>query len=389
MLAFKTPYQNIKNNIDFLRIHTALLFLFIGITSYATRVRLQENQIQFAVENSFIFIALILFPWSWEQLKQVIVVVGGLGIYVVLTTVLYYNTKQDWDISLWIYLAISKYLVVARMLSLSPLRQLYRYLQLSFLIILSSQIYWLHLHGTNLAGDGFNAQIGDRNYFSMLDIFFLASILTISKKMNLESYFDRLLIAILSIVPIIFVILSGSRSGIVSILFLMLIYYRWRGVMYLLLLAIAAYFMGLTKAFELRYINQFDAPIIVSEAPRLAMFPVFLEMFLLKPWGVITGFGLMASSHIDWLSAAYKSAGVQGPVHIQHNTLMDFIFSFGAIGFWMLFRLFKIIKNIPIFIFILLAGAFNNILAFFPLYIFLGIYLATINDGRVLVKAHD
>ena len=135
--------------------------------------------------------------------------------------------------------------------------------------------------------------------------------------------------------------------------------------------------------------QQFIAPITVSEAPRLAMFPVFLEMFLLKPWGIITGFGLMASSHIDWLSAAYKNAGVQGPVFIQHNSPMDLIFSFGIMGVWILLKLLKSIKSIPIFFFILFAGAFNNILAFFPLYIFLGIYLATTHESRALVKAHD
>lgn len=360
------------------RSSTAIFCLFASLVLYGIRPRGSISQTLFILENLFFVSSVVLFPWSRLQMQQIFFFIAALFLHAALIAAFYYNTKEDWLISFVTCIAFVKCVVVARLLSAIEVEKVYKGLLFSLTLILMSQVVWYLLFGLDIR-HGFSAQIGDRNYFSLLNVLMLASVLIPQKKMGLGSPFECYLGYLFLVITFFLCVLSGSRTGFLAISILIWILFSWRGLVIWLCLLLSAYLFDFTRVFEYRYINQFSAPPASSEAGRFAMILAALETYSIHPWGLVTGFGLMATSHLDWMMMAYKKMGSGQPIQIQHNSILDFIFSFGIFGLIFLLNFFKKIGDASILIFLGVATIFNNVLIFLPLYVFLGVYFSVKN----------
>jgi hypothetical protein len=105
---------------------------------------------------------------------------------------------------------------------------------------------------------------------------------------------------------------------------------------------------------------------------RIAQYFAFINAFYYYPLGILTGFGTMASSHLNWFSQFYNGYDLKRYLFIEHNSILDFILSFGFLGCIFLLKV-VISINWKIIIFLIITMSFNNVLNFLPFYVFLGI----------------
>jgi hypothetical protein len=196
---------------------------------------------------------------------------------------------------------------------------------------------------------------------------------------------DLILINFFNVAIFVLIILSGSRTGIIGITFVLLLFYGWRGTIIMILLLIISHYLGYAVQLEYRLQHEIIGN-QNSDDIRVAQYYAFLNTFLDYPLGILTGFGTMASSHLDWFSQFYKGyeSNLQRYLFIQHNSILDLIISFGIGGIYLLWR-FASQLNWKIFIFIFICMSFNNVLNFLPFYIFLGM----LGSMGLLYKSKD
>lgn len=368
-------------NIDRLRefrLSAAIYCLFASLVLFGVRPRGSLNQALFIFENLLFVSSVTLFPWTIRQARQILFFLTALFVYTSLITTLYYNNRNDWLISVLTFATFVKCIVAARLIFLFDAEKTYKVLLVTIALLLLSQVAWYAYFGFDIR-DGFSAQIGDRNYFSLLDVFLLASLLMLRKRVKLNIPFENFLAYLMLAVIFFLVMASGSRTGVLAISILIMITFAWRGLIIWFSLLFLAYVFDFTRVFEYRYINQFSAPLASSEAGRFAMVLAAIETYALYPWGLLTGFGLMATSHLEWMMVAYKKMGNEQLMQIQHNSIFDFIFSFGIAGLIFLLKSIKKIGSVSILIFLGVTTVFNNVLIFLPLYIFIGTYFLVKN----------
>jgi hypothetical protein len=356
---------------------------FLSLILFSIRVRGGDfDRPVFIVENLLFCAAIAVFPWTHKQLKVGALVLVGLALHTAAATWMYYNNPSDWAKSSFLFATTSKCILFALLLANFDYKKMYLTLKVSMVLILAYQIAWFEIFGRDI-NFGLSIGMGDRNYFALLELFLLFSIHLLHKKNQINQKFDLVLINIFNIAIFILIVLSGSRTGIIGIVFVLLLFYGWRGIIVMSLLLVISHYLGYTEQLEYR----FRAEVIGGKSNddiRLAQYYAFLNTFIYYPLGILTGFGTMASSHLDWFSQFYKGyeSNLQRYLYIQHNSILDLIISFGIGGVYLLWRLASQL-NWKILIFIFICMSFNNVLNFLPFYVFLGI----LGSMRLLYKS--
>jgi hypothetical protein len=354
----------------------SIFLAFFSLILFSIRVRGGDfDRPVFIVENLLFCAAITFFPWTLKQLKVGALVLVGLALFTAAANWMYYDNPSDWAKSFFLFAITSKCILFALLLANFDHKKMYLTLKVSMALILSYQIAWLAIYGRDI-NLGLSFGMGDRNYFALLELFLLFSLNLLYKKNQINQKFDLVLINIFNIAVFILIVLSGSRTGVIGIVFVLLLFYGWRGMMVVILLFVISHYLGYTAQLEYRFRHE-----IIgggnNDDIRVAQYYAFLNTFIYYPFGILTGFGLMASSHLDWFSQFYKGydSNLQRYLYIQHNSILDLIISFGVGGIYMLWR-FASRLNWKILIFIFICISFNNVLIFLPFYVFLGILVS-------------
>jgi hypothetical protein len=345
---------------------------FLSLILFSIRVRGGDfDRPVLIVENLLFCAAIAFFPWTLKQLKVGALVLVGLALYTAITTWIYYDNPSDWAKSSFLFATTSKCILFTLLLANFDYKKMYLTLKVSMALILGYQIAWFAIFGRDL-NLGLSIGMGDRNYFALLELFLLFSIHLLYKKNQINQKFDLVLINIFNIAIFILIVLSGSRTGIIGIVFVLLLFYGWRGILVMGLIFVISQYLGYTEQLEYR----FRTEVIGGKSNddiRVAQYYAFFNIFFYYPMGIMTGFGTMATSHLDWFSQFYKGyeSNLQRYLFIQHNSILDLIISFGIGGIYLLWRIASQL-NWKILIFIFISMSFNNVLNFLPFYVFLG-----------------
>ena len=160
--------------------------------------------------------------------------------------------------------------------------------------------------------------------------------------------------------------------------------------MLILLLSVISHYLGYMEQLEYRFRNEVFGS-RSNDDIRVAQYYAFLNTFYYYPLGILTGFGTMASSHLDWFSQFYKGyeSNIQRYLYIQHNSILDLIISFGISGVYLLWIGAKQL-NWRILIFLFISMSFNNVMNFLPFYLFLGVLgsMGTLCKPKHELKVH-
>jgi hypothetical protein len=350
----------------------SIFLAFSSLILFSMRVRGGDfDRPVFIIENLLFCAAIAVFPWTLKQLKVGTLVLVGLALYTAAATWMYYDNPSDWAKSSFLFATTSKCILFALLLANFDHKKMYLTLKVSMALILAYQIAWFVIFGRDI-NLGLSAGMGDRNYFALLELFLLFSVHLLYKKKQINHKFDMALINIFNISIFILIVLSGSRTGIIGIVFILLLFYGWRGIILIITLLVIANCLGYTEQLEIRFRHGMISS-NHNDDIRVAQYYAFFNTFFYYPLGILTGFGTMASSHLDWFSQFYKGyeSNLQRYLYIQHNSILDLIISFGIGGIYLLWRLASQL-NWKILIFILICMSFNNVLNFLPFYVFLG-----------------
>jgi hypothetical protein len=350
----------------------SIFLAFFSLILFSMRVRGGDfDRPVFIVENLLFCAAIAVFPWTLKQLKVGTLVLVGLALYTAVTTWMYYDNPSDWAKSSFLFATTSKCIFFALLLANFDHKKMYLTLKVSMALILAYQIAWFAIFGRDI-NMGLSIGMGDRNYFALLELFLLFSIHLLCQKNQINQKFDLILINFFNIAIFVLIVLSGSRTGIIGIAFVLLLFYGWQGTIVMILLLIVSHYLGYTEMLEFRLRNDILGGRIIDDA-RVPQYYAFLNTFIYYPWGILTGFGTMATSHLDWFLQFYKGyeSNLQRYLLVQHNSILDLIISFGIGGIYLLWRLASQL-NWKILIFILICMSFNNVLNFLPFYVFLG-----------------
>lgn len=352
----------------------SIYFAFISLILFSMRVRGGAfDRPVFIIENLFFCAAVAIFPWTVKQLKFGMLLFGGLALYTAVTTWIYYNSAYDWDKSAFLLATTSKCILFLFLVGGFNFKKIYSILKISMAVILAYQIAWFLIFGRDLNA-GLSIGMGDRNYFSLFELFLLFGIHLLFKKIEINNKFDLMLINFFNIAIFILIVLSGSRTGIIGITFVLLLFYGWRAIAIIFILLVISHYLGYLEQLEYRYKQEIVGS-KNSDDIRVAQYHAFLSTFYYYPLGVLTGFGTMASSHLEWFSQFYKGYDLNRYLYIEHNSILDFIISFGVGGMYFLWRYLKRL-NWKIVIFIFIGMSFNNVINFLPFYVFLGVLLS-------------
>ena len=347
----------------------ALGILIISIIIYGTRVR-DGGYLLWLVENLLFAVAVLIFPWRTQLIRDLLVGLLALWCHGLIMLLLFYPHKADIFIAIQNISLISKCIVMAALLSEVSPQKLYLNIYVASIFIVIAQFVRLLLVGINW-DVGFSGSIGDRNYFSALLVFLLVSVGIIRHKINFRDEFD-LLYSALQISIFFLVIISTSRSGLLSIFWLLLMLHKRLYLFLILIFGVLLYSLGYMDAIAWRVAHSISGS---DDRIRIVQYLAFMEAFKSYPLALITGFGSMASSHLTWFSFAFGGEDLTKYLYILHNSTLDLVLSFGLGSLWVIFKFYKIFPW-QIMIFLLLATSFNNMLCFMPLYLFIGIALS-------------
>jgi hypothetical protein len=365
----KPPLFSIIN-----RSNASVYLAFSSLILFYMRVRGGNfDTLIFIVENSLFCLSVAIFPWPKKTVRMVSYLFCGLAAFSAITTFIHYNTPHDWENSFMLLSATIKCILVAFLFGSFDCRKVFYALKNSLLIIFAYQITWYFLFGRNI-DLGFSVGMGDRNYYALSGVFLIYSLHLLYKKLNIDNKLDLLQVNVLTIALFMLIVLSGSRTGILSISFVILLFYGWRAIVIISILLIISYFFGHLDQLIYRVHNEMILPGRNMDAIRVAQYHAFLNVFSSNPVAAIIGFGPMASSHLDWFAQFYRGYDLKTYLYIQHNSILDFIISYGVFGIYVIWRYAKKL-NWQILLFVFLTASFNNILIFFPFYVFIGVLL--------------
>jgi hypothetical protein len=99
-----------------------------------------------------------------------------------------------------------------------------------------------------------------------------------------------------------------------------------------------------------------------------------------NPIGAFTGFGIMASHHLDWFGRGFAVSGLDEYSTVGHNSLVDLLLAFGLLGGVLAARFLRRLSLSTVG-FLLLSSSFINVLAFAPFYLAVAVAVAFQEGG--------
>ena len=205
---------------------------------------------------------------------------------------MYYNSASEWGRSFFLLFATTKCILFFLLLTNYDFKKLYVVLKVSMAVILVYQIAWFAIFGRDVIV-GLSIGMGDRNYFSLLELFLLFSLHLLYQKMETYQKSDLILINFFNVAIFILIVLSGSRTGIIGIVFVLLLFYGWRGIAVIIPLLVISHYLGYLEQLEYRFLKE----VVGSQNNddiRVAQYKAFIYTFYYYPFGLLTGFGPMA-----------------------------------------------------------------------------------------------
>lgn len=358
--------ENVNNKLKDL----SAFFAFLSLIIFSIRIKgVDQSNLGILVENLFIFFSLILFPW---KIKEVIKVCIILIVFIFHTAITFGLLIKNIDSNLMLnnisrFLKALSYSYLFYSFSWNVIR---RYGFVSISIVVAVHFFRLFSGEFTSVGDGFTAGFGDRNYFALCDSMYILMLALSIKKNISKTVIENLWFGLLFFIVTIMVLFSGSRSGLLALI-LVTIFISWRMVCFYIPVLFLLIFYTSAGDFLLFRVETLTSD---GEYIRLAQLHAAANEVQNNPISILTGFGLMASSQISWIAKAYEYLNMLRYVSIIHNTTIDFIFSFGLIG---LFILGWLIKRVKLFasVFLIVTTSFINCLVFPPLYLLIGLFL--------------
>lgn len=355
-----------------------VLSLYLGFASLAIyTIRIRPGSFYLlAVENLLFIGAIFFYPWNKSETLRICKYLAIICIYSAITFFIYYPTNEDLKIAIISSLLLIKCGIFFYYIYKFSPQLLYAPLKIVYCLCLCAQILALIISDFKIdLNSGFNGFFGDRNYMSIMNVIFLYSILSIKKLLQKKSMKEELIAYILTVITIITIGLSYSRSGLLSLVLVLMIFYHKN--IFLWGLIILAYCYGIFD----QVIGRFHFSYNTNELARINQYLVFIEIFRKETLNLIFGFGPMASEHLNWLSSYYKKIGVSEGVTVIHNTFFEIVLSFGVCGVLILIKAIKKLTWQSIALVVTL-GAFNNLLIFLPFYLLIGVSMILSSGPR-------
>jgi hypothetical protein len=360
--------------------------LFCSLCLFAIRVRGEPAPVGVVLENLLLVWAMLL-SLNAQRLKWFLLVALGLSLHRALTLPLVWRGGSDLAIAVEMVAIVLKCIGFAFAAQACSARQLMLGALCSASVMLAVFLGRLML-GLHIDPDNsFAGGMADRNYMALMVMLTLFSAVLLIKPLLETGQASRahvVWLTVLHVLAFLLILRSGSRSGLLCFVVSFWIFSP-RLSLAALPFALAVAFGTDLASFLTKRLGRLDTQ-SQEEFVRLAQIIAAWSRFEEAPLGLLTGFGVMASHHLEWFERGFALSGLDEYFTVVHNSLVDFLLAFGVIGVWLGWRMLRPLPWSSLF-FLLASTSFINVLAFLPFYLLLAVFAKHAQTSRTVPAA--
>jgi hypothetical protein len=349
------------------------LLLFASLCLFAVRVRGESAPIGVVLENALLVWAMLLSATP-KRIKWFMLLALAICAHRLITLPLVWRGGHDLAIAVEMVAIVLKCIGFAFAAQACSARQLLLGALLSASLMLA--VFFLRLAlGLHIDPDNsFAGGMADRNYMSLMVMFVLFSAVLLLKPLRRNGQASRaefIWLAVLHLLAFLLILRSGSRSGLLC-WFISLWIFSPRLLLAAIPFGIAIAVGTDLASFLTKRLGRLDTQ-SQEEFVRLAQLIAAWSRFEEAPLGLLTGFGVMASHHLEWFERGFALTGLDEYFTVVHNSLVDFLLAFGLLGAWLGWRALRRLEKTSL-LFLLASTSFINVLAFAPFYLLLAVF---------------